>query len=219
MGKPLLDGWAIDPNGSTALVPESVLGSGALMNLGGDRNHSGHKGFCLSAMVDILCAVLSGGRWGPTVDGFATNKLQAAMGGDESIAGTGANDDKAARAEQEDESTGIGHFFGAMRIDGFRSPTNFKQTIDEWIAAFRACPPVIPGRPVLIPGDPEWAAMEERGAAGVPVKMAVIADLVDIHKQIGVALPFDEAVDVSGIRRVKATTNLSVEEREANARK
>ena len=28
-------------------------------------------------MVDILCAVLSGGKWGPTVDGFTTNKLQA----------------------------------------------------------------------------------------------------------------------------------------------
>eukprot|EP01047_Picozoa_sp_COSAG01_P131245 COSAG01_NODE_60946_length_292_cov_0.533679_1_plen_63_part_10 len=26
-----------------ALVPEAVLGSGALMNLGGDRDHSGHK--------------------------------------------------------------------------------------------------------------------------------------------------------------------------------
>ena len=35
---------------------------------------SGHKGYCLAAMVDILCAVLSGGNWGPTVDGFTTNK-------------------------------------------------------------------------------------------------------------------------------------------------
>lgn len=43
MGKALLDGWAIDPDGGTALVPEEVLGAGALMNLGGDRDHSGHK--------------------------------------------------------------------------------------------------------------------------------------------------------------------------------
>jgi len=89
--------------------------------------------------------------------------------------------------------------------------------MDVWIDAFRNCPPVAAGRPVLIPGDPEWAAMEQRGRDGVPVKMAVVADLVDIHEKTGVALPIDGKVDVSGVRRVKATTNLSVEEKEKNA--
>ena len=64
------------------------------MNLGGDREHSGHKGYCLSAMVDILCAVLSGGNWGPTVDGLT-------------VAGPAAARPKAA--------VGIGHFFGVMQ--------------------------------------------------------------------------------------------------------
>ena len=58
--------------------------------------------------------------------------------------------------------------------------------MDVWIDAFRNCPPVAAGRPVLIPGDPEWAAMEQRGRDGVPVKMAVVADLVDIHEKTGV---------------------------------
>lgn len=52
MGKALLDGWAIDPKGSSATVPEDVLGSGALMNLGGDRDHSGHKGYGLWCLID-----------------------------------------------------------------------------------------------------------------------------------------------------------------------
>ena len=111
-----------------------------------------------------------------------------------------------------------GHFFGAMRIDGFRPPRQFKSTIDTWISAFRNVPPVQNGRPVLIPGDPEWAAMDKRGVEGVPVKMAVIADLVDIATRTGVARPFDEHIDVSGIKRVKATTNLSAEEQEANSK-
>jgi L-2-hydroxycarboxylate dehydrogenase (NAD+) len=112
------------------------------MNLGGDRGHSGHKGYCLAAMVDILCAVLSGGKWGPTVDGFTTNKLQAAYAnGGAAATGDGrakrsGNDDGA----EEEESTGIGHFFGAMRIDGFRAPRHFKSTIDLWIDAFRNVP-------------------------------------------------------------------------------
>ena len=128
MGKALLDGWAIDPNGDAALVPDDVLGSGALMNLGGDRDHSGHKGFCLSAMVDILCAVLSGGKWGPTVgaltshlcpsrpaetlelrraDGFTTNKLQAMFAGDGDAASNGHADKAQEQDDDEEESTGI----------------------------------------------------------------------------------------------------------------
>ena len=130
MGKALLDGWAIDPNGDSALVPDDVLGSGALMNLGGDRDHSGHKGFCLSAMVDILCAVLSGGKWGPTVgaltseshlcpsrpaetlelrraDGFTTNKLQAMFAGDGDAASNGHADKAQEQDDDEEESTGI----------------------------------------------------------------------------------------------------------------
>ena len=195
-------------------------------------------------MVDILCAVLSGGKWGPTVDGFTTNKLQAAFAGsadgDAAVEGGGGSS-KVRAADEEEESTGIGcvrypqgmacatqtlsltlsaddarcrHFFGAMRIDGFRAPSAFKATIDDWISTFRDCPRVTAGRPVLIPGDPEWDAMDKRGAQGVPVKMAVIADLVDISEKTGVSLPFEGTVDISGIRRVKATTNLSTVEKE-----
>jgi hypothetical protein len=48
--------------------------------------------------------------------------------------------------------------------------------------------------------------------------MAVIADLVDISQRSGVELPFDEVVDVSDIKRVKATTNLSQAEQQANSK-
>jgi L-2-hydroxycarboxylate dehydrogenase (NAD+) len=34
---------------------------------------------------------------------------------------------------------GIGHFFGAMRIDGFRDLTEFQTNIDDWIHTFREC--------------------------------------------------------------------------------
>ena len=34
-----------------------MIEGGALLPLGGDRPHGGHKGYCLSAMVDILCGV------------------------------------------------------------------------------------------------------------------------------------------------------------------
>ena len=114
----LKQGWAIDENGKGCVNPEKVLREGALRNLGGDRQSSGHKGYCLAAMVDILCAVLSGGNWGPTVDGFTTNDVNY---GDQTIQAT---------TTKEKSVNGIGHFFGAMRIDGFRNVNAFKETMD-----------------------------------------------------------------------------------------
>ena len=207
-GKLLLPGWAIDAAGNGALSPEAVLGSGALMNLGGSRGQSGHKGYCLAAMVDILCAVLSGGNWGPTVDGFTTHAANYGdSGADERSAratAEGQGEGGEAEGEAEGEAVGIGHFFGAMRIDGFRDVGAFRRTIDQWVRAFRGCPAIDPSRPVLVPGDPEWAAHDARSRDGVPVKHSVLADLLDIARESGIAPPFDAgAVDLSGVKRVK----------------
>jgi LDH2 family malate/lactate/ureidoglycolate dehydrogenase len=38
-----------------------------MLTLGGDYEHGSHKGFCLSAIVDIFCAVFSGANFGPFV--------------------------------------------------------------------------------------------------------------------------------------------------------
>ena len=187
------------------------------MNLGGSREHSGHKGYCLAAMVDILCAVLSGGRWGPTVDGLPAAAPAAADGEgaaaqrgppppqeEGGVMEEGGDMFEAIAARDEDAApTGIGHFFGCLRIDGFRDPGAFKRTIDQWIATFRGCEPVDPSQPVLVPGDPEWAAVDERERLGIPVKYSVLADLLEVAKASGVAPPFDAAaVDLSGVTRV-----------------
>ena len=59
-GEPLHPGWTIGADGKPCHDADEVLARGALMNLGGPRESSGHKGYCLAAMVDILSAVLSG---------------------------------------------------------------------------------------------------------------------------------------------------------------
>eukprot|EP01050_Picozoa_sp_SAG11_P030808 SAG11_NODE_9277_length_926_cov_1.713422_1_plen_108_part_10 len=43
--------------------------------------------------------------------------------------------------------------------------------MDEWVETFRGTPPVDAARPVLVPGDPEWAAMSERTTTGIPVPL------------------------------------------------
>jgi L-2-hydroxycarboxylate dehydrogenase (NAD+) len=166
-GKLLEDGWAIDRSGAVTHDPDDVINGGSLLPLGGDRTHGGHKGYCLAAMVDILCGALSGANWGPFVPPFA------------------------ARLDPLTQSVGkgIGHFFGALRIDGFAEPDEFKRQIDEWIRVFRATRAAPGTSGVLIPGDPERQAEALRSKEGIPLVPAVVSDLRDVASQTGV--PFE----------------------------
>ncbi|MDZ7649666.1 MAG: Ldh family oxidoreductase [Cytophagales bacterium] len=50
---------------------------------------------------------------------------------------------------------GIGHFFGAMRVDAFRPADEFKKHMDNWITRFRSAKTVEGQSHLVIPGDPE----------------------------------------------------------------
>ena len=112
-------GWAIDKDGRGTTNPDDIPAGGALLPLGSDRERGGHKGYGLAMMVDILCGPLSGANWGPCAPPFAL------------------------RLELPKRSVGkgIGHFFGAMRIDGFIDGDEFKRQIDDYIRTFRATKP------------------------------------------------------------------------------
>jgi LDH2 family malate/lactate/ureidoglycolate dehydrogenase len=166
-GEGIPDGWALDRDGRPATRPQQMIDGGALVPLGGDREHGGHKGFCLASLVDILCGALGGANWGPFTPPFALRQEVPARS----------------------VGKGIGHFFGALRIDGFIDADEFKRQIDEWVRVFRATRPA-PGTPdVVIPGDPERLAEIERRARGVPLVPAVVADLRDIAGRTGI--PFE----------------------------
>ena len=165
-GQVVPEGWCIDRNGRDTANPAGMVEGGALLPLGSDRERGGHKGYALGAMVDILCAVLSGANWGPFVPPFALRQ----------------------EVPERSVGKGIGHFFGAMAIDGFREPEDFKRQIDDWIRTFRATPPQPGQERVLIPGDPEREAYQERSRTGVPVIEAVVADLKTVAERTGVPL-------------------------------
>lgn len=163
--EPVPRGWAIDRQGLDTEAPQAMVEGGALLPLGSFRPMGGHKGFCLAAMVDILCCCLSGANWGPWAPPFALRQEIPARS----------------------VGRGIGHFFGAMRIDAFIDPDEFKSQIDDWIETFRQTPPQ-PGTPgVVIPGDPEREAEQQRRQHGVPLIQPVIDELRDISQQTGIA--------------------------------
>jgi LDH2 family malate/lactate/ureidoglycolate dehydrogenase len=159
-------GWAVDRDGRPTEDPRAVVEGGALVPLGGDREHGGHKGYCLGLLVDLLCGPLSGANWGPFTPPFMLRQ---------------------ARPERS-VGVGIGHFFGALRIDGFIEAAAFKRQVDDVVRTFRATPPVAGTSGPLLPGDPERAAEDDRRANGVPLDAAVLADLRDLSRHTGIAL-------------------------------
>jgi L-2-hydroxycarboxylate dehydrogenase (NAD+) len=157
-------GWIQDKDGDPSTDPHALKSGGALLPLGGDRDHGSHKGYALGAVVDILSAVLSGANYGPWVPPFpAFIPMPTGMPG-----------------------KGIGHFFGAMRVDAFRPAGEFKYHMDKWIRRFRSATPAPGHEKVLIPGDPERETEAERLTHGIPLLAAVVEDLKGLAGKLGV---------------------------------
>jgi LDH2 family malate/lactate/ureidoglycolate dehydrogenase len=157
-------GWGIDSQGRGTTDPNDMVAGGALLPLGSDRERGGHKGYALAIMVDVLSCVLSGANWGPFAPPFALRQ----------------------ETPTRSVGKGIGHFFGAMRIDGFIDADQFKSQVDDYIRVFRATKPAPGTKGPLIPGDPEREAEQVRRKTGVPLILPVVEDLLDISAKTGV---------------------------------
>lgn len=159
-------GWVQDVDGNESTDANILKKAGALLPLGSDREHGSHKGYALGSIVDIFSAVLSGASYGPWAPPFpAYVPMPQNMPGE-----------------------GLGHFFGAMRVDAFRPADEFKQHMDNWIARFRNAKPARGHEKVLIPGDPERAMQEQRMKEGIPVVEAVVDDLQKLSQKFKIAL-------------------------------
>ncbi|MGC4058344.1 MAG: Ldh family oxidoreductase [Chitinophagaceae bacterium] len=64
---------------------------------------------------------------------------------------------------------GLGHFFGAMRIDAFRPAADFKQHMDQWVRRFKQAETTEGQEAVIIPGEPEAKMSVERMQQGIPL--------------------------------------------------
>jgi LDH2 family malate/lactate/ureidoglycolate dehydrogenase len=154
-GKAVPEGWIIDKDGKSSTNPHELKQGGSLLPLGSDSAHGSHKGFGLGATVDILSAVLSGANYGPWVPPFVAFLDPPA----------------------DPVGKGIGHFLGALRVDGFRPVAEFKNHMDNWVDRFKSAKTIDPNQPVIIPGEPELAAEIERTKNGIPLVNAVLEDL------------------------------------------
>jgi LDH2 family malate/lactate/ureidoglycolate dehydrogenase len=157
-GLPLTAGWAIDREGTVTLDPDEAL-RGALLPLGGfGTDGGGHKGYGLGLLVDILCGVLSGGSFGPTLPLVNDVKRGA-----------------------------ISHWFGAFRVDGFRDVAAFKADMDRELRFFKDST-IAPGADrVYVAGEREFEMTAYHREHGVPVHVKVWNGLAKLADELGIA--------------------------------
>lgn len=161
-------GFVQDEKGYPSQDPAVLKQGGAILPLGGDYEHGSHKGYCMGAIVDIFSSVFSGANFGPFVPPQVPYLpvLEKSVG------------------------TGLGHFFGAMRIDAFQTADDFKAKMDEWIETFRNSEKAEKMPDVMIPGDPERLKEIEYKKTGIPLIEGVINDLCEVGEKLNI--PFDK---------------------------
>ncbi len=159
-------GWIQDVDGNSTTDAHALKNKGALLPLGSDKEHGSHKGYALGSIVDIFSAVLSGANYGPWANPFPAYVPMPL----------------------NQPGKGLGHFFGAMRIDAFRKAEDFKKDMDQWLHRFRNATPINENEKVMVPGDPERMCEKERMQNGIPIINSVVEDLTDLGQKFNINL-------------------------------
>jgi LDH2 family malate/lactate/ureidoglycolate dehydrogenase len=168
--KPLLKGWATDSRGLDTTNAGEVLHNmkgrlgGGILPLGGAGEElGGHKGYGLALLVDILCGVLPGA-------GYATLVYPMDSSG-------------------KPRPANIGHFFGALKVDGFRPLSDFQDSMDGIVRYMRGLAKAEGQERIFVHGEKEFEIAEERMRLGIPLHPKVVSDLRALAKELGIGCP------------------------------
>lgn len=154
-------GWVQTAEGAPSNDANILKKNGSLLPLGSDIEGSSHKGYALGSIVDIFSGVLSGANYGPWVPPFPAYVPMP----------------------ENQPGKGVGHFFGALRIDAFRPAEDFKKSMDHWIKRFRNAKSIEANKRVMIHGDPERETELIRKKEGIPLLDSVANELDVLGKK------------------------------------
>jgi len=110
-----------------------------------------------SAVVEILCSVLSGGSFLTQVGG-----------------------------PSRPGPSGVSHFFMAINIEAFRPVFDFKESMDQMIDLLKASPLAVGCDEILVAGEKEFEYAKFNREHGVPLIKPIVDDLVREGEKIGV---------------------------------
>lgn len=159
----LPDGWVSSDGATPALDENGTLDYAApLLPLGGEGDTAGgHKGYGLSLMVELLCGALAG------------TPLAARLSG---AGGAGPSE--------------MGQFFGAIRIDGFRSLTEVQSDMDATFETLRGATRAPGHDRIYVHGEPEVEAERANLEAGLPITPALLAQMHRLDEQLQLGFDF-----------------------------
>jgi LDH2 family malate/lactate/ureidoglycolate dehydrogenase len=147
-------GWAFNSEGVPTTNTEEAY-HGMLMPLGG------YKGSGLGFLVEILCAVLSGGAMSNEVGGIRFRG-------------------KLVRTSQ---------MFLAIDVARFMPLEEFTARMEGLVALVKSAPPAPGYDEVLVAGDPEWRTEAERLRNGIPISEGNWETLIKTAARVKVAPP------------------------------
>ncbi len=164
--KPLPPGWVLDGAGAPVTDPTAAADTiykraankgGGLTPLGGTEDMSSYKGYGLAMMAHILGSTLSGASFSPL----------------------------RVKTQKPSDPDNLGHFLLALDPKEFRPEGDFEDDLDDAIDVLHATPPGDPALPVLVAGDPEAAAREQRLREGIPIPDSLAEKLRGVCERCG----------------------------------
>ena len=78
------------------------------------------------------------------------------------------------------------HYVAAYDIDAFSDVGDFKARMDDFIQELKATPPAAGHDRVLVAGQPEWEALDERSVRGIPLHRDVVEWFQSVCAELGV---------------------------------
>lgn len=121
----------------------------------------GYKGSGLAVMIEILCGVLSGGAMATEIRGI----------------------------RQHGRYSRVNHTFLGIDVARFLPLEEFYARMEWLVAEIKSAPPAAGYDEVLVAGDPEWRAEDERRRHGIPIPPGPWANLLRTAERLGVPPP------------------------------
>jgi LDH2 family malate/lactate/ureidoglycolate dehydrogenase len=147
-------GWAMDSEGVPTTDTQTAL-KGLIMPLGG------YKGSGLAMMVEILCAVLSGGAMSTELGGIRIRGRKFR----------------------------VNQTFLAIEIERFLPVAEFTARVEKLVGMMKSTAPAAGYGEVLVAGEPEWRTEAARKLHGIPVGQGTWQTLAKIAEKRGVRVP------------------------------
>lgn len=122
----------------------------------------GHKGFGLSLMIDILCGVLTGGAYQ-----FGIKSMYSAP----------------------EEPSETGHMFIVIDPEAFLGRETLESRMRDMHETLKGSPMWDPNGRMLLPGEIEHETALARKCSGLPVPASLVAELHELAKRYGCAIP------------------------------